>query len=50
MSDDILYPIEKILDKRKANNRIEYKIKWEGYPIKQSTWEPIENLQQQQNW
>ena len=45
MSDDILYPIEKILDKRKANNRIEYKIKWEGYPIKQSTWEPIENLQ-----
>ena len=45
MSDDILYPIEKILDKRKANNRIEYKIKWEGYSIKECTWEPIENLQ-----
>jgi len=44
MSDDNLYLIEKILDRRRANNRLEYKIKWEGYPMSQSTWEPIENL------
>ena len=44
MTDDNLYLIEKILDRRKANNRLEYKIKWEGYPMNQSTWEPIENL------
>ena len=45
MSDDNIYYIEKILDRRRANNRLEYKIKWEGYPLNQCTWEPIENLQ-----
>ncbi len=44
MSDDNLYLIEKILDRRRNNNRLEYKIKWEGYPMSQSTWEPLENL------
>ena len=44
MSDDNLYLIEKILDRRRNNNRLEYKIKWEGYPMSQSNWEPIENL------
>ena len=44
MSDENIYYIEKILDRRKANNRYEYKIKWEGYPMSQSTWEPVENL------
>ena len=44
MLDDNLYLIEKILDRRRNNNRLEYKIKWEGYPMSQSTWEPIENL------
>ena len=45
MSNDGLYNIEKILARRKAaGGKYEYKIKWEGYPINQSTWEPMKNL------
>ena len=40
-----LYNIEKILERRKVNGRIEYKIKWEGYPMSQCTWEPFSNLE-----
>ena len=40
------YKIEKILERRKnLEGNYEYKIKWDGYPINQSTWEPIEHLQ-----
>ena len=44
MGDNDIYYVEKILDRRKVNDRYEYKIKWEGYPMNQSTWEPLENL------
>ena len=44
MADNDIYYIERILDRRKVNGRLEYKIKWEGYPMSQSTWEPLENL------
>ena len=44
MSESDFYNIEKILDRRKINGKFEYKIKWEGYPMNQSTWEPMENL------
>ena len=39
------YNIEKILGRRKQNGIIQYKIKWEGYPISQCTWEPMKNLE-----
>jgi len=39
------YNIEKILGRRKHNGIIQYKIKWEGYPISQCTWEPMKNLE-----
>ena len=42
---ETLYNVEKILDRRKVNGKFEYKIKWEGYPMNQSTWEPMENLE-----
>ena len=45
MSDGEFYNIEKILDRRKVNGKFEYKIKWEGYPMNQSTWEPLKNLE-----
>ena len=45
MSDGEFYNIEKILDRRKVNGKFEYKIKWEGYPMNQSTWEPMKNLE-----
>ncbi len=44
MSEGEFYNIEKILDRRKINGKFEYKIKWEGYPMSQSTWEPMKNL------
>ena len=44
MSESDFYNIERILDRRKINGKFEYKIKWEGYPMNQSTWEPMENL------
>ena len=40
-----IYKIEKILNKRKAKGKEQYLIKWEGFPIEVSTWEPIENLE-----
>ena len=40
-----LYNIEKIHKRRKVNGRTEYKIKWEGYPMSQCTWEPFSNLE-----
>ncbi len=38
------YTVEKILAKRMNNGKIEYLIKWEGYSIKETTWEPMKNL------
>ena len=45
MSEGEFYNIEKILDRRKVAGKFEYKIKWEGYPMSQSTWEPMKNLE-----
>ena len=45
MSGEIYYNIEKILNRKKVKDRQLYKIKWEGYPMDQCTWEPVENLQ-----
>ena len=44
MGDNDIYYVEKILDRRIVNDRLEYKIKWDGYPMSESTWEPLENL------
>jgi len=42
------YLVEAILDKqyRKINNKQKpyYYIKWEGYPLSDATWEPLENI------
>ena len=45
MSEGEFYNIEKIIGRRKVNGKVEYKIKWEGYPINQCTWEPMKNLE-----
>ena len=38
------YEVETILDKRRRYNREEYLVKWLGYPVYDSTWEPLANL------
>ena len=45
MAEGEFYNIEEILDRRMIKGKLEYKIKWEGYPLDQSTWEPLENLE-----
>ena len=42
---EVYYIVEKILDRRELNGKLEYKIKWKGYPLSQCTWEPVENLE-----
>lgn len=38
------YYVEKVLDKKIIDDEQRYLIKWEGWPMESSTWEPIENL------
>ena len=39
-----IFPAERILMKRKRKGKLQYKVKWLGYPEDQSTWEPEENI------
>ncbi len=47
-NDEPEFEVEQILDKRTRNRGrnvvIEYLIKWHGFPIHESTWEPIHHL------
>jgi hypothetical protein len=38
------YEVENILDKRIVRKQSQYLIKWAGYPLYDSTWEPLDNL------
>ena len=38
------YEIERVLRGRYRNARLEYLIKWKGYPCSGNTWEPVKNL------
>ena len=47
---DNQYYVEQIVAKRMNRNKPQYLIKWEGFPKENSTWEPIENLQNVLQW
>ncbi|CAF0954070.1 unnamed protein product [Adineta steineri] len=42
------FEIERIVEKRYRNDRLEYLIKWRGYPDSQNTWEPSNNIEGEQ--
>ena len=43
--DEPEWDVESILKKRRRGRRIEYLVKWQGYPLEEATWEPLENLE-----
>eukprot|EP00794_Sanderia_malayensis_P003864 gene3864-4403_t len=42
--NDDMYTVERILDSRKRGRKIQYLIKWSGYPSSANTWEHEENI------
>ncbi|VDL18896.1 unnamed protein product [Hymenolepis diminuta] len=38
------FQVEAILDERRVNDQLTYKVRWVGYPSSEDTWEPEENL------
>ncbi|KAI1294797.1 Chromobox -like protein 7 [Halotydeus destructor] len=42
--DSDVFVVEKIIGKRVLEGRVEYRIKWAGYPVEEATWEPIANI------
>lgn len=39
-----IYEVEAILDDRVRRNKDEYLVKWKGFPVEESTWEPERNI------
>lgn len=42
--DEDIYTVEKIVSKKRLNQKTLYLVKWEGYGSDQNTWEPVQNL------
>ncbi|XP_077127855.1 uncharacterized protein LOC143783337 [Ranitomeya variabilis] len=42
------FVVEEIVDSRIRRNRLQYLIRWQGYPPEEDSWEPVENINAQQ--
>ncbi|XP_071959519.1 chromodomain Y-like protein 2 [Antedon mediterranea] len=43
--DDCVYEVEKVVNRRKTRHgKIQYLIRWKGFPSDDDTWEPLKNL------
>ncbi|XP_077148512.1 uncharacterized protein LOC143809301 isoform X1 [Ranitomeya variabilis] len=42
------FVVEEIIDSRIRRNRLQYLIRWQGYPPEEDSWEPVENISAQQ--
>ncbi|XP_077121832.1 uncharacterized protein LOC143776382 isoform X1 [Ranitomeya variabilis] len=42
------FVVEEIIDSRVRRNRLQYLIRWQGYPPEEDSWEPVENINAQQ--
>ena len=41
---DEYYQVEKIINHRNSKGKRLYQVKWVGYSMRETTWEPLENL------
>ncbi|XP_046557019.1 uncharacterized protein LOC124266249 [Haliotis rubra] len=39
-----LFQVERLITRRRLKEGTEYLVKWQGYPIEQSTWEPDQHI------
>lgn len=44
IEDHYEYEVEEILDSKIVRKKLKYLVKWLGYELEDSTWEPLENL------
>ncbi|KKZ66976.1 hypothetical protein EMCG_07334, partial [[Emmonsia] crescens] len=44
IEEETEYLVEEILDKRIHYNKVQYLVKWEGYPSSENSWEPLWHL------
>lgn len=43
-NEEVRYEVEQVIGHRMRRGRKEYQVKWVGYPVEQSTWQPASQL------
>ena len=44
-----LYAVEALTGRKSIHGKLFYRVKWEGYPVEQSTWETVSHLKNVQD-